>query len=67
VHALVQHLADLDADAEGEPRRPVPRLPHDTAIPDQLKVVTADLLAAGAPTDVLAAATAEVTETTRTL
>jgi hypothetical protein len=48
-HALVQALADLGADAEGEPRRPVPRLESDLALPDQLRVVTADLLASGSP------------------
>jgi hypothetical protein len=46
VHALVQGVADLAADAEGEPRRPVPRLDSDLALPDQLRVVTADLAAA---------------------
>ena len=30
-HALVQELADQAADAEGQPRRPVPRLTPDTA------------------------------------
>jgi hypothetical protein len=46
VHALVQRLADAAAGAEGQPRRPVPRLTNDLALPDQLRVVTADLLAA---------------------
>lgn len=45
VHALVQTLADLDADAEHEPRRDVPRLPHDTALADQLRVIADDLSA----------------------
>ena len=45
--ALVQQLADLAADAEGEPPRAVPRLDNDLALPDQLRVVAADLLAAG--------------------
>lgn len=44
VHALVQTLADLAADAEGQPRRAVPRLPNDTQLPDQLQVIGLDLL-----------------------
>ncbi|ADD41523.1 hypothetical protein [Stackebrandtia nassauensis] len=43
--ALIQTLADVTAVAEDRPPRPVPRLPHDTALPDQLKVVAADLVA----------------------
>jgi hypothetical protein len=42
-HALVQQLADAGADASGEPRRPVPRLDNALALPDQLRVVAADL------------------------
>ncbi|MCY1142976.1 hypothetical protein OWR29_33700 [Actinoplanes sp. Pm04-4] len=48
-YALVQLLADLGADAEGHPRRPVPR-EHDMILPDQLRVMADDLLAAG-PSD----------------
>jgi hypothetical protein len=48
VHDLVQRLADATADAEGVPRRAVPRLENDLALPDQLRVVTADALAVGA-------------------
>lgn len=59
-HALVQRIADLDAGAEGEPRRPVPRPDNDMALPDQLRVVVADLLAAGADEPTLAAAVAAV-------
>lgn len=44
MHALVQALADLAADAESQPRRPVPRLPNDTQLPDQLQVIGLDLL-----------------------
>jgi hypothetical protein len=47
MHALVQRLADRGADAEGRPRRPVPRLDNDLALPDQLRVVAADLVRAG--------------------
>ncbi|MEU7608696.1 hypothetical protein [Micromonospora sp. NPDC049204] len=63
VHRLVQELANLAADAEGEPRRSVPRLDNDLALPDQLRVVTADLRATGAGDEVLARAAAEVTAT----
>ncbi|GIM92830.1 hypothetical protein [Paractinoplanes toevensis] len=59
VYALVQLLADLDADAEGQPRRPVPR-EHDMILPDQLRVVADDLLAAGPAESVLAEAAAAV-------
>jgi hypothetical protein len=44
MHALVQALADITADAEGRPRRPVPRLPNDMQLPDQLQVIGLDLL-----------------------
>jgi hypothetical protein len=47
MYALVQRLADLGADVEGQPRRPVPRLDNDLALPDQLRVVAADLGATG--------------------
>lgn len=46
MHALVQTLADLTADAEGRPRRKVPRLPNDMQLPDQLQVIGLDLLEA---------------------
>jgi len=62
VHALVQRLADLEAEATGRPVRPVPRLDNDLALPDQLRVMLLDLLAAGAGPDVLAAALDAVTE-----
>jgi hypothetical protein len=61
VHRLVQLVANLSADAEGEPHRSVPRLDNDLALPDQLRVVAADLLCAGPPAEILAAAAAEVT------
>jgi hypothetical protein len=66
VYALVQQVADRAADAEGQPRRVVPRLDNDLALPDQLRVVTADLLAAGRPAG-LAAAAALVTAAHRAL
>ncbi|WP_199516485.1 hypothetical protein [Nucisporomicrobium flavum] len=59
VYGLVQRLADLGAQAEHRTPRPVPREP-DMILPDQLRVMTDDLLAAGAPDDVLARAAADV-------
>jgi hypothetical protein len=49
VHDLVQWIADRCADAEGRRRLPVPRLDNDLALPDQLKVVAADLARFGGP------------------
>jgi hypothetical protein len=43
VYALVQRLADLAADAEGQPRRGVPRLDSDLSLVDQVRVISADL------------------------
>jgi hypothetical protein len=61
VRALVQRLADHGADAEQRRRRPVPRL-ADTVLPDQLRVMADDLVAAAPPDDVLASAAAAVSE-----
>jgi len=66
VFALAQRLADLSADAEGEPRRPVPRLEHDTALPHQVAVLAADVLAHGTTDDLSTAADA-VEQTSRAL
>ncbi|WP_080679305.1 hypothetical protein [Salinispora tropica] len=63
VHQLVQELANLAADAEAQPRRAVPRLGHDLALPDQLRVVAADLLAATASDAALARAASQVAAT----
>jgi hypothetical protein len=52
VYALVQRLADLGADAEHHARREVPRI-GDMSLPDQLRVMADDLLAANPPDDVL--------------
>lgn len=60
VHALVQLLADLDAEVEGQPRRPVPLLDNPLALPDQLRVVARDLVLAGADEGLLGSAAAEV-------
>lgn len=59
VRALVQRLADDSADAEQRRRRPVPRL-ADTVLPDQLRVLADDLLAAAPTEAVLDSATAAV-------
>lgn len=67
VHRLVQRLADLAADAERLPRRTVPRLEHDLGLPDQLRVLSHDLLTTGAADAVLAAAAGEVAATRRRL
>ena len=56
-YALVQRLADLAADAEGRPRRAVPR-EADMILPDQLRVMADDLQAL--PGADLTAAAAEV-------
>jgi hypothetical protein len=63
MQALLQRLADLAADAEGQPRRPVPRLDNVLALPDQLWVITADLIAANPDEATLTAATDLVTST----
>ena len=64
VQALAQRLADAAADAERRERRPVPHLDNVLALPDQLRVLAADLLAAGdLPSDVLVGLIAEVRST----
>jgi hypothetical protein len=63
MYALVQLLADLAADAEGRPHRQVPRA-HDVLLPDQLRVMADDLLAAGPSPAVLVAA-ADAVRTTQ--
>jgi hypothetical protein len=62
VYALVQLLADLTADAEQRPHRPVPR-EHDMILPDQLRVMADDLLAASPSAEILAAATTAIDAT----
>ena len=66
LYVLVQRLADLGADAEHRPRRPVPRL-NDLALPDQLRVMADDLLAAAPPDPTLKLAAEETTTTHRSL
>jgi hypothetical protein len=65
VHGLTQRLADLGADAESRPHRPVPRL-SDLILRDQLRVVADDLLAAGQPAQ-LSNAADEVNTLRRTM
>ena len=65
-YGLVQHLADLGADAEDRPRRPVPRL-NDLVLPDQLRVTADDLMAAGASEDLLKLAADDVDALRHTL
>jgi hypothetical protein len=67
VHGLVQEIADLAADAEGQPRRRVPRLDNDVALADQLRVVAADLAAASPAAAVLGEAADRVEEIRRSL
>lgn len=66
VRALVQRLADRGADAEDRPRRPVPHL-ADTVLPDQLRVLADDLLAANPDDKVLVEAAEDVTAVRKTL
>jgi hypothetical protein len=63
VHKLVQEIANLAADVAGEPRRDVPRLGTDLALPDQLRVVAVDLVAVGAPDAVLNQAATAIAKT----
>jgi hypothetical protein len=57
VHHLAQRCADDAARLEGGPRRRLPRLDSDLALPDQLAVTADDLVRAGPP-DALARAAA---------
>jgi hypothetical protein len=53
---VLQRLADAGADAEGQPRRPVPRL-ADVNLADQLTVMVEDILRTGDPAALRIAAT----------
>ncbi|EXG79969.1 hypothetical protein CryarDRAFT_1024 [Cryptosporangium arvum DSM 44712] len=46
LHVVVQVLADLGADAEGQPRRAVPRMVEPGTLVDQLTVLGDDYVAA---------------------
>lgn len=67
VHALAQRLADLCAAVEGRPAQAVPRLNNDLALPDQVRVMVADLGFARAPDDVLKAAADDIDAVTALL
>lgn len=67
VFGLVQQLADLGAEVEGRPTRPVPRVDSDLVLPDQLRVMVADLLAAPASEDTLGRAADAVDAVARAL
>ena len=62
VHGLVQRLADLAAGIEGRPPQAVPRLSNDLALPDQVRVMVADLQYIGAD-EVLREAAADIDAT----
>jgi hypothetical protein len=65
IRGVLQVLADLAADAEGRPRRPVPALaPH--GLGDQVLVLGHDLLAVASP-DARVAGLSALTELRRTL
>jgi hypothetical protein len=66
VFGLVQAVAALAAEAEGEPRRAVPWV-AELALADQLVVVVHDLVAAGASDAVLSSALALLAEARRAL
>ena len=60
VHHLAQSLADLAASSEGRPRRALPRLETDLALPDQLAVTADDLVRAVLSAEVAVLATAHL-------
>ncbi|WP_433793475.1 hypothetical protein [Actinoplanes sp. CA-252034] len=62
VQGLVQQLADLGAEAEKRPARPVPHL-HDLVLRDQLRVLADDILAADPSDDLLERATKAINDT----
>jgi hypothetical protein len=66
VQGLVQRLADLGAEAENRPVRPVPHL-HDLVLRDQLRVLAGDILAAAPGAELLDRAAAAVNEVRRSL
>jgi hypothetical protein len=66
MYTLIQRLADLAAEAEHQPQRVVPR-EHDMVLPDQLRVLADDLLAADPSPALLATAAAAVDDARFTL
>jgi hypothetical protein len=67
MYALIQELADAGARAERRSPRDVPRLSNDLVLPDQLRVVAVDLVAASPDDEVLDHATRLVTKVAREL
>jgi hypothetical protein len=63
VHLLAQRLADLAADVEGGSRREVPQPANALTLVDQVRVVVADLIAAGAPDRLTHAAATDIAGT----
>ncbi|GLW31428.1 hypothetical protein [Actinoplanes regularis] len=66
VFGLVQRLADLGAEAESRAARAVPRT-HDLVLPDQLRVVADDIIAADPAEELLARATSAVDDLRSTI
>ena len=62
VYALVQRLADACAQTEGRPALTVPRL-AETVLPDQIRVMVADLVAASPDADLLDRLTQDIRST----
>ncbi|GAA1687465.1 hypothetical protein [Fodinicola feengrottensis] len=65
MRAALQALADLDADAEGIERRPLPAVDNQEILPMQLAVLVDDLLRTSASDDALARAADIVTSIRR--
>ncbi|MBB2945547.1 hypothetical protein FB565_005280 [Actinoplanes lutulentus] len=66
VHGLAKQLAALGAEAEKVPAHELPPV-HDLVLPDQLRVLATDILAAGPPPELLTRATNAVNKTSQTL
>jgi hypothetical protein len=66
-HALAQRLADLAAEATGQPSRPVPRLDNPLALCDQIRVTAQDLVRADPDQQVIIVALDAVGHTDRAL
>jgi hypothetical protein len=66
-HALAQRLADLAAEATGQPRRPVPRLDNPLTLCDQIRVTAQDLVAVDPDQPTITAALDAVGRTDRAL
>jgi hypothetical protein len=60
VYELAQRLADQAADRTGTPRHPVPRV-GDHALPDQLRVIVSDFIAAEPDSDEVSDAVTQLT------